>query len=82
MDVEYSFNSGHCGLDFLTDFDGSFWDPINPNAPGDPPAFFFNEDQGTMTLVSEDRARYTSSSGEEVSLRRHHGPVLLTEACG
>lgn len=79
--VEYSFNSGHCGLDFLTDFDGSFWDAVNPNEPGEPPEFFYNEDEGTMTLVSEDRALYTSSSGEEVTLRRHDGPVLLKGAC-
>ena len=80
--VEYSFNSGHCGLSFLTDFDGSFWDPVNPNEPREPPEFFYNEDEGTMTLVSGDRAVYTSSSGEDVTLRQHDGPVLLKGACG
>ena len=80
-DVEYSFDAGHCGLDYLTDFDASFWRPINPNEPKDPPEFFYNEDQGTMRLVSEDRAVYTSSSGGEVTLRRHDGPVLLKGLC-
>ena len=80
--VEYSFNTGHCGLDFLTDFDGSFWDPVNPNQTGEPPNFFYNEEEGRMRLGSEERAIYTDSSGEEVTLRRHRGPVLLKGRCG
>jgi hypothetical protein len=41
---------GHCGLQFLTDFDGSFWIPINPHPEGNPPEFFYSQDSGTMTL--------------------------------
>ncbi|MFN2490149.1 MAG: hypothetical protein ABR529_10500 [Actinomycetota bacterium] len=73
--------SAATGLDHHTDFDGSFWTPINPDAPRDPPRFFYSEDEGTMTLISRQRAVYTSSSGVQVDLHRHHGPLLLKGAC-
>lgn len=86
-DVEYSFNTGHCGLDYLTDFDGSFWRPINPNAPGDPPSFFFNQDQGTLTLTSDDTAvaeccrMFLEASGgdlpDQASPKAHHGSSAM-----
>jgi hypothetical protein len=79
--VEYEFDTGHCGLDYLPDFDGSFWRPMNPNAAQEPPDFFFNEDEGTMTLESEDVAIYESSHGEHVRLERLPGPVTLKGAC-
>ena len=81
LGVSYSFNTGHCGLGYLTDFDGSFWDPINPNGQGDPPSFFYNEDDGTMKLVSRDTAIYTASTGRRVRLKRHPGPVTLDGLC-
>lgn len=77
--VEYSFDTGHCGLDFLTDFDGSFWRPSTPTA-GEP-SFLSNQDSGTMTLVSRDRAVYRASTGGQVALHRYPGPVLLQGAC-
>lgn len=70
----YEFDTGHCGLDFLTDFDGAFWQPIDPDG-GEPPLFFYNQDKGTMTLVRKGRAVYESSTGERVRLRRIKGPV-------
>ena len=79
--VAYRFNTGHCGLGYLTDFDGSFWTPINPDPGREPPAFFSNEDEGAMKLVSEDKAEYTSSDGVTVTLERHVGPYLLKGLC-
>lgn len=79
--VAYAFSTGHCGLDYLTDFDGSFWSPVNPRPGKEPPEFFINEDQGTMTLVAERRAVYESSSGSEVKLRRHPGALVLRGLC-
>lgn len=61
----------HCGLDHLLDFDGSFWEVTQgPEAPelGDP------EDEGVITLESEDRAVYRSSTGATFELRRLEGP--------
>jgi hypothetical protein len=78
--VEYSFSTGHCGLDYLTDFDGSFWHRSDPNNSDEAP-FFSNEDSGTMTLVSHDRAIYKSSSGRRVALLRDPGPIVLRGAC-
>ena len=79
--TEYHFNTGHCGLDFMTDFDGSFWIPENPDEGDEPPEFFTNEDDGTMKLISEGEAEYTSSGGVMVSLQRHQGPFVLRGAC-
>jgi hypothetical protein len=78
--VEYSFSTGHCGLDYLTDFDGSFWHPSNPNHSHDAP-FFSNEDSGTMTLVSHDRAIYTASTDQRVTLHRYRGTIILKGLC-
>ncbi len=74
--VPYVFDTGHCGLSYLTDFDGSFWDPEGPNPANGPPAVFNNPDRGTMTLVGPNEARFKSSTGEEVTLRRHQGPMI------
>jgi hypothetical protein len=78
--VEYSFDTGHCGLGSLTDFDGSFWRPIDGTKAKEP-SFFYNEDRGTMTLVSHDRAIYRASTGQRVSLHRHRGTILRVGAC-
>jgi hypothetical protein len=75
--VEYAFEVGHCGLEFLTDFDGSFWRPIPPGE-GVPPSVFINSDVGvgTMVLVEENRALYATVAGSEIRLRRIAGPVV------
>ena len=71
--VQYRFELGHCGIDDLIDFDGSFWDPEGP-LPDAP--FAANEDEGIMTLIAEDRARYESLGGGVVTFVRHDGPRL------
>jgi hypothetical protein len=80
--VEYEFNTGHCGLEFLTDFDGSFWRPLDPNGEQEDPLFFYNEDEGTMTLESENISTYESSDGQRVQLERIPGPLTLKGLCG
>lgn len=75
--VEYIYETGHCGLTFDLDFDGSFWRATNPNGSGEPPSFFINQDDGYITLISEDEARYEASTGEEIELQRIHGPVTV-----
>jgi hypothetical protein len=80
--VPYAFSTGHCGLEFLTDFDGSFWIPIDPNPERDPPEFFYSQDSGTMTLVAENEAEYRSdSAGETAMLKRHDGPLIVKGLC-
>lgn len=75
--VEYVYETGHCGLTYELDFDGSFWEPAVEPGNEEPPSFFINQDAGTITLVSEDEARYEASTGETVELRRLHGPIVL-----
>lgn len=77
--VTYRFDTGHCGLNHLPDFDGSFWDAVNPDA-GEEPIFFYNGDVGTIVLLGSNEAQYTSSSGQEVELVRIDGPVV-TQPC-
>jgi hypothetical protein len=62
----------HCGIDFWTKFDGSYWDAINhDNESGNPPKGLANPlDFGTMSLISRDRARYESASGRVFLFRR------------
>jgi Tol biopolymer transport system component len=79
VSVAYRFDTGHCGLSFMTDFDGSFWEPVDPSG-GEPPDFFHNQDVGAIALVSADTAIYRSSAGKEVALLRIHGPVT-THLC-
>jgi hypothetical protein len=77
----YIYETGHCGLTYNLDFDGSFWRAINPNGSQEAPAFFINYDRGYITLVSSDVAEYESSTGEVVALRRIDGPVIIP-VCG
>ena len=78
--VEYSFDLDHCGVDDFIDFDGSFWDPL-ALPPGN---WVANSDQGTMTLLGPDRARYDSFKEGSVTFERHDGPRLQKEVslCG
>lgn len=72
--------STHCGLDHALDFDGSFWDAeTGPQDPRD--ALDTPEDEGIITLESQDVAAYRSSKGGEFRLRRTDGPreILLCE---
>src|SRR5687768_8276194 len=43
--VQYHYNTGHCGLEWMTDFDGSFWTPHLDEGER-APDFFINEDEG------------------------------------
>ncbi|CAN5700928.1 hypothetical protein BH24ACT26_BH24ACT26_04900 [soil metagenome] len=81
LDVTYRFSTGHCGLEHLTDFDASFWEPIDPNREAKDPLFFYSEDDGTMTLVSKNTAVYRASDEQEVRLKRLSSPLLLEGAC-
>lgn len=73
--VVYRFEVPHCGLDWLVDFDGSFWEPVYA-IPDRKPDLAINSDIGTITLVEPDEARYVSSTDEQVSLFRVDGPVV------
>jgi hypothetical protein len=76
--VRYRFEVGHCGLNHVTDFDGSFWEPILAHPLGaDEPSALINTDRGTIRVISPRQAIYTSSSGEKVGLRRIEGPIVL-----
>ena len=74
LGVVYRFEVPHCGLDWTTDFDGSFWQADYP--PGRRPFYSINGDVGTMTLIGPDRARYVASDGSEVELIRLDGPMV------
>jgi hypothetical protein len=69
----YVFDTGHCGLTFLADFDGSFWEPVTP--AGMVPDFFINQDVGAIALVDPHEAEFRSSDGTSVRLLRVDGPV-------
>ncbi|HLA93770.1 MAG TPA: hypothetical protein VJO36_09560 [Actinomycetota bacterium] len=71
----YLFDTGHCGLAHLADFDGSFWEP-DPPAGQPAPDFFINEDVGAIALTDFSEAVYRASDGTEVTLRRLDGPVV------
>jgi hypothetical protein len=62
----------HCGIDFWTRFDGSYWDAVGyDNSPGNPPEGLGNPtDFGTMTLGSEKEAQYVSESGKTIRFVR------------
>ena len=62
----------HCGIDFWTRFDGSYWDAVNyDNSTGNPPPGLGNPyDFGTMTLLSENEAQYVSESGKVIRFTR------------
>jgi hypothetical protein len=62
----------HCGLDFLLDFDHSFWKVVADPTPT--PAWDNPEDSGVITLSGDDTAIYRSSQGTKVELRRLAGP--------
>jgi hypothetical protein len=74
-DVAYAFETGPCGLGFLTDFDGSFWRPVDPER-ADSFDLLQNQDLGAIALVARNRAVYRSSEGIEMRLERIHGPVI------
>jgi len=78
--VQYHYNTGHCGLEWMTDFGGSFWTP-HVDEGERPPDFFINEDEGTLTVISPNRAIYRSADGGSALLTRHEGPLVVEGAC-
>lgn len=74
----------HCGLDRTRiDFDGSFWDPVGETSDGqgNPPAGYANPyDRGTIRLLPDDSAEYTSSQGVRLRLERR-GDGRSVEPC-
>ena len=67
----------HCGFTATTfDFDGSYWTVVGPSGDGqgNPLEGIGNPtDAGTIELVGQDQALFTSASGIEVKLTR--GPA-------
>ncbi len=68
----------HCGVDWGTDFDGSFWDwtgqPQLPSWLGNP------VQGGTMTLIDANHARF-DFEGSSIHFTRHVGPKISTYGC-
>lgn len=79
QNVAYAFDTGHCGLGFLTDLDGSFWRPVDPER-ADSFDLLHNQDAGAIALVARNRAIYRSSAAIEIRLERIDGPVI-THPC-
>jgi len=84
----------HCGVDFSTDFDGSFWDLADAawaGSYGNPPSAIGNPFQdGTMTLVDHDHARFdvprdpvdpVRFPGGPIRFTRHVGPTVVPGYC-
>ena len=75
--VVYRFEVPHCGLDWLVDFDGSFWEPAYVIAGRRRPDYAINSDIGTIELVGPDEARYVRlRPTSRVSLSRIDGPIV------
>jgi hypothetical protein len=79
QNVAYAFDTGHCGLNFLTDFDASFWQPVDRERT-EALDLLDNQDVGAIALVGRNHAIYRSSSGVEIRLGRIDGPVI-THPC-
>ena len=76
--VHYRFEVGHCGLAYITDFDGSFWQPMlrHPLGAGSP-RVLFNSDRGTIRMSNTSQAVYTSSTDVQVGLLRLEGSIVV-----
>lgn len=74
---KYLFTAPHCGLDWMLDFDGSFWDALEPDdyGNGENYSFFYNSDEGAITFSGDDTASYQASTGEWIRLVRLEGPI-------
>ena len=76
---KYLFTAPHCGLDWMIDFDTSFWKAVKPAdyGNGDDYSFFYNSDEGTITFVDSDSAIYQASTGEKIRLERLDGSIVI-----
>jgi hypothetical protein len=68
----------HCGIDFEVDFDGSFWDAVHPEPR--PAGLDDLSQDGTMTLLDPDHARFTWAGGT-IDYTRHVGPKVVPGLC-
>lgn len=77
-DVVYRFEVSHCGLGWLVDFDGSFWEgtAIVDGSGWVPADDIPDGDIGTIELTGADWAEYRSSDGTWTLLSRVEGPVV------
>ena len=64
----------HCGADHSVDFDGSFWQLSDPAEV--PPSLGDPSQEGTMTLINRDYARFDFERGSLLFIR-HKGPKYL-----
>ena len=74
----------HCGVNYHVDFDQSFWEATIPvwDGSGNPPPNLRNPVQdGTMTLLDTDHARFDYSGGA-IPFRRLTGPKVVNGLCG
>ncbi|HSL76324.1 MAG TPA: hypothetical protein VK867_05225 [Candidatus Limnocylindrales bacterium] len=69
------FTLGHCGLWSGIDVGGSWWDPIGV-VDGDHPDAI-NSAEGTLAILDQARATFTSDGGLTVQLVRCDGPKGL-----
>jgi len=74
----YSFEVPHCGLDWIVDFDGSFWEGRSSIfADGWVLAEKIPDGGvGTIELLVRDHARYESLDGRWTLLSRIDGPIV------
>jgi hypothetical protein len=71
----YRYSLGrHCGITAFVDFDGSFWDLLEPPGSGDPLTIDGPTDTGVIVLVGSDRAAFDSETGVWLWFARHLGP--------
>ena len=78
-DGTYRFTTPHCGLDWMIDFDASFWQIVDrPGYGKDIPYFFIGTDRGTMTFGGNGNdVIYESSKGVKVPLVRLPGGIVI-----
>ncbi len=67
----FRYDTGHCGLLHMVDFDRSFWVPIG-EISGDGQALI-NQEQGVLGLAGPDRAQYQGTAGFSMRLARFPG---------
>lgn len=75
----YRIEIGHCGLEWIVDFAGRFWEVVRWDTV-EPPHSLINGDRGQIRLIGNGEAEYEGSQGEHVRLRPIDGP-LIPEGC-
>jgi hypothetical protein len=80
QDVPYAYRLYvHCGLDGVPiDFDGSLWDVASVARPAEAGSGTGLYEEGVVTVVGADGARFDGDPGLVVLLRRHDGGKSFT----